>query len=98
MTTDQSSGIQEVTASGQEIDGIVVKIEKALEGERIDHSIIGLIGLSIFLMNPRIETEKLEKAIEAVVTFTAMTVAAADMEQVSADKTSETVPPLVTLN
>lgn len=81
MSETEVGRIEEVVAPGTEIDTIIVKLEKVLEGDRMDHAIIALVALAIFLMNPKIDQDKLELAIEQVTTFAAMTVADADMNQ-----------------
>ena len=73
--------IEEVSVQPNDIDRIVMKLEKALEGDRMDHAIIGLIALAIFLMNPKIEQGQLEQAIEDVTTYAAMAAADSDMAQ-----------------
>ena len=90
----ETTQLEDVEATGTEVDAIVVKLEKALEGERVDHSVIGLIALAVFLMNPRISSPQLEQAIEDVTTFAALAAADADMKRALTEKAA----PIVSLN
>ena len=92
--TNEPTELTPVEATGNEIDAIVVKLEKALEGDRVDHSIIGLIALAVFFMNPKISVTQLERAIEDVTTFAAVTVAEGHIQQ----KAEDAQAPKVSLN
>ena len=91
----ETTQLEDVEATGTEVDAIVVKLEKALEGERVDHSVIGLIALAVFLMNPKISSTQLEQAIEDVTTYAALQAANADLEHALASKQAA---PIVKLN
>lgn len=79
-TQVEVGSIEEVSAPANEVDAIVRKLEATLTGDRVDHAIIGLVAFAIFLMNPQIQQDKLEEAIEATTTFAALAAMGADFQ------------------
>jgi len=71
--TDIAS-IPSVEVKASDVNDIIVKLETVLDGLRIDLAIVSLLSLAIFLMNPKISSERLIKAVEEL-TLTISTMA-----------------------
>ena len=61
-----SKVLHTTTATGDEIDAIIRKLEEPLDGVKRGHAVIALLSLAIHIMNPTISGEALQEALAGI--------------------------------
>lgn len=64
--------IVQTSASGEEISGVIGRIEEALHGEKRGHAIIGCLSIVLVLMYPDITQQQLQDAVRDTSQFICM--------------------------
>ena len=69
------------TASGEEIDKIIARLEVPLEGVKRGHAVISLLSLAIFIMNPMISGDNMQKALTEMSQFICMSMDGMEVDE-----------------
>lgn len=70
--TENRSNIVQSSATGEEISGIILKLEDALDGTNRGHAIIALLSLVLVMMNPELTPEELRLGVRDTSQFICM--------------------------
>lgn len=72
--------VEETTATGEEINAIIARLEPALWNQRRSHVIIAMLSLALSLQNPELTAEELQEGVRGVSQWIALFLTGKDTE------------------